>query len=79
MLKAAVGLAVTGVGGPASQDGEPPGTVWVATWPFELGPARQLDLQGSPASICEQVCRHATRILRERLEAWPGNLEPDPS
>jgi nicotinamide-nucleotide amidase len=29
-LRSDVGLAVTGVGGPDPQDGEPPGTVWIA-------------------------------------------------
>ena len=69
MFQSAVAVAVTGVGGPESQDGEPPGTVWVATWPFELGRATLLHLQGSPETVCEQVCEQATRILRERLEA----------
>ncbi len=27
-----------------------------------------LRLSGSPESICEQVCAHAVRLLRERLE-----------
>jgi nicotinamide mononucleotide (NMN) deamidase PncC len=31
VLKADVGIAVTGVAGPDPQDGEEPGTVWMAT------------------------------------------------
>ena len=75
LLKADIALAVTGVGGPDPQDGEPPGTVWAATWPDQLGDAVLLRLSGSPESICEQVCAETVRMLRERLEptaACPG-------
>lgn len=69
LLKADIALAVTGVGGPDPQDGEPPGTVWAATWPDQLGDAVLLRLSGSPESICEQVCAEAVRMLRERLQS----------
>jgi nicotinamide-nucleotide amidase len=75
ILEADVAVAVTGVGGPDPQDGEPPGTVWVATWPDQLGGAVLLRLSGPPESICEQVCTETVRMLRERLElsaARPG-------
>jgi nicotinamide-nucleotide amidase len=75
LLEADVAVAVTGVGGPDPQDGEPPGTVWAATWPDQLGGAVLFRLSGSPESICEQVCAEAVRMLRERLEltaACPG-------
>jgi nicotinamide-nucleotide amidase len=48
VLKADAAVAVTGVGGPDHQDGEPPGTVWAATWPDQLGGAVLLRLAGSP-------------------------------
>jgi nicotinamide-nucleotide amidase len=78
LLEADVAVAVTGVGGPDPQDGEPPGTVWAATWPDRLGSAVLFRLSGSPESICEQVCAETVRMLRERLElaaAWfdPGD------
>ncbi len=72
LLEADVAVAVTGVGGPDSQDGEPPGTVWAATWPGRLGGAVLLRLSGSPESICEQACARAAGILRERLELTEG-------
>ncbi len=75
LLGADVAVAVTGVGGPDPQDGQPPGTVWAATWPDQLGGAVLLRLSGSPESICEQVCAQTVRLLRERLEltaACPG-------
>jgi nicotinamide-nucleotide amidase len=68
LLEADVAVAVTGVGGPDPQDGQPPGTVWVATWPDHLGGAVRLRLSGSPESICQQVCAKTVRMLRERLE-----------
>ena len=68
LLGADHALAVTGVGGPDPQDGQPPGTVWAATWPDHLGGAVLLRLSGSPESICEQVCSETVRMLRERLE-----------
>jgi nicotinamide-nucleotide amidase len=80
LLAADVALAVTGVGGPDPQDGEPPGTVWTATWPDQLGAAVLLRLSGSPESICEQVCTQAVRLLRERLQhssryGYPGGRD----
>jgi nicotinamide-nucleotide amidase len=75
LLEADVAVAVTGVGGPDFQDGEPPGTVWAATWPGQLGDAVLFRLSGSPENICEQACAQAVRMLRERLErvaAGPG-------
>jgi nicotinamide-nucleotide amidase len=68
LLEADVAVAVTGVGGPDPQDGEPPGTVWAAIWPDDLGGSVLLRLSGSPESICEQVCAETVRMLRERLE-----------
>jgi nicotinamide-nucleotide amidase len=68
LLGADVAVAVTGVGGPDPQDGEPPGTVWAAIWPDHLGGSVLLRLSGSPESICEQVCAETVRMLRERLE-----------
>jgi nicotinamide-nucleotide amidase len=67
LMGATVGVAVTGVGGPAEQDGQPPGTVWIATWPPDLGEAVLLRLEGDPPAICEQASAEAVRILAARL------------
>jgi nicotinamide-nucleotide amidase len=75
LLKATVAIAVTGVGGPDPQDGQPPGTVWVATWPTELGSPTQLHLDGAPDAICEQVCVDAVRMLYQRLSAQDGGVQ----
>jgi nicotinamide-nucleotide amidase len=83
LLEADVAVAVTGVGGPGLQDGEPPGTVWIATWPDQLGGAVLLRLSGSPEAICQQVCGETARILRERLvnggTPSPGNADCEKS
>jgi nicotinamide-nucleotide amidase len=67
LLQAGVSLALTGVGGPGPQDGIPPGTVWVATWPESLGPPVLLSLDGPPEIICQQACRQAARLLTGRI------------
>ena len=77
LLEADVAVAVTGVGGPGSQDGEPPGTVWAATWPDPLGDPVLLRLRGSPESICEQACTEVVRMLRERLAPTAAGTGPD--
>jgi nicotinamide-nucleotide amidase len=76
LLEADVAVAVTGVGGPDPQDGEPPGTVWAATWPDWLGGAVLLRLSGSPESICEQVCAETVSLLRKRLELTAARFGP---
>jgi nicotinamide-nucleotide amidase len=77
LLEADVAVAVTGVGGPDFQDGQPPGTVWAATWSGQLGSAVLLRLSGSPESICEQVCYATVRMLRERVEVTAACSDPD--
>ena len=69
-------VAVTGAGGPDPQDGQPPGTVWAATWPVQLGGAVLLRLSGSPESICEQVLRTGgpDRPGTPRIGAGPSRL-----
>lgn len=47
-----VAVAVTGAGGPDPQDGQPPGTVWLAAHVDGETRTRQLDLDGDPPEIC---------------------------
>jgi nicotinamide-nucleotide amidase len=68
LLDASVGLAVTGVGGPGPQDGEPPGTVWVAVAIDGHGIARRADFTGEPAQIVAATCDHCCEFLAERLD-----------
>lgn len=52
LLGADVGVAVSGVGGPDPQDGEPPGTVWIAVATETATTARLHHFDGDPASVC---------------------------
>jgi nicotinamide-nucleotide amidase len=71
LMDASIAVAVTGVGGPDEQDGQPPGTVWLATWPPDLGEPVLLRLAGEPSDICEQTCSEAVKILAARLADTP--------
>ena len=51
-----VGIAVTGVAGPESQDGEPPGTVWMAV---DVGDGPSTQLVRVDGGDAEEICRHA--------------------
>jgi nicotinamide-nucleotide amidase len=53
LLGADVGLAVTGVGGPAEQDGQPVGTVWVAVAVGDEVQASVRHFDGSPEQIVD--------------------------
>jgi nicotinamide-nucleotide amidase len=71
LLGAQVSLAVTGVGGPGTQDDQAPGTVWLAVY---RGDRPQTHLHrfedgGDPAAICQQACAAALRLLADTLGA----------
>lgn len=72
LLGADVAVSATGVGGPGDQDGQPPGTVWMATYPEALGHPVLLQLEGGPREICEQVCARVAGILHARLRDAAG-------
>lgn len=67
VLGADVGLATTGVAGPAEQDGQPVGRVFVAVARPEGTTVRQLDLSGDRAAIREQTVS-AVLALTHSLE-----------
>jgi nicotinamide-nucleotide amidase len=52
LLGADLGLALTGVGGPDPQDGEPPGSVWLAVALRQRVTTRHHRYEGEPAQIC---------------------------
>ncbi len=69
LLRADLAVAVTGAGGPDPQDGEPPGTVFLAVADAEGVRSRRLHVDGDdPATVCS---RTATEALRELLAALP--------
>ena len=63
LLHAGIAIAVTGVGGPNPEEGEPPGTVWLAVARGASVDAQRHDLTGEPAGIVEQTTELALRAL----------------
>ncbi|MGI5131597.1 CinA family protein [Pseudonocardia sp. CA-107938] len=72
VLGADVAVAVTGAGGPDPQDGQPPGTVFLAV--AGRGPVTVLqhELPGDPATVCEQTEQLALEQLLTRLTPQDG-------
>ena len=60
-------VALTGVGGPDEEDGEPPGTVWIATDDGVQPHATLHRFEGSPSEICEHARIAALLVLRDRF------------
>jgi nicotinamide-nucleotide amidase len=52
LLGADLGLALTGAGGPEGQDGEPPGSVWLAVARHQRVTTRHHRYEGDPAQVC---------------------------
>ena len=71
VLGADVGLSFTGVAGPAEQDGQPPGTVFVglAMPGLEEGEATQLALPGDRERVRQFAAISGLDLLRKRLLA----------
>jgi nicotinamide-nucleotide amidase len=66
-LAADVGLAVTGVAGPAEQDGQPVGTVFIGLALDDSVESAQLRLPGDRRRVREFAVISALNLLRQRL------------
>lgn len=66
-LGADVGLAVTGVGGPDDQDGQPPGTVWMAVSTPAGTTTHGHRFAGDPGAVCDATVHVALGHLLEAL------------
>jgi nicotinamide-nucleotide amidase len=69
LLAADVAVSATGAGGPDAQDGQEPGTVFVAVDDGVQPQVRQLDLDGEPREVLVTAAGEALALLVERLEA----------
>jgi nicotinamide-nucleotide amidase len=62
-------MSTTGVAGPDSQEGHPPGTVHVGLVGPDVATALSLELVGSRLAICERTCEEALAALGDLLGA----------
>lgn len=69
VLGADTGVAVTGVGGPAPQEGQPPGTVWVAVKTPALLTAHQHLFEGDPEEVVDATTAAALTHLVDAITA----------
>jgi len=67
VLGADVTVAVTGAGGPDPQDGNPPGTVWLAVCAAGCVSAALHRFEGPPGAVCEQATEEALAALAGAL------------
>lgn len=66
LLGADVAVAVTGAGGPDPQDGQPPGTVWMAVTAGDGTRSVLHRFDGDPPEICRQTVVAALRHVIEQ-------------
>ncbi|GAA1245233.1 CinA family protein [Pseudonocardia aurantiaca] len=69
LLRADVAVGVTGAGGPEPQDGQPPGTVFVAVDDGSERRVQHLSLQGEPPEVVIKAAAKTLEMLVDRLEA----------
>ena len=67
LLDADVAVAVTGVGGPDEQEGEPPGTVYIAVAAAEGGTCRHHRFDGDPKDVITATALEALRSLADQM------------
>jgi len=65
---ATYGVATTGVAGPSSQEGKPPGTVFVGIAGPDLVAGVALELRGKRGQIQDRTCREALTALEQVLQ-----------
>jgi nicotinamide-nucleotide amidase len=68
LLLADISVAVTGAGGPSAQDGQEPGTVFLAVDGGGREQVLRLDLPGEPATVCAAATLAALNALVSTLE-----------
>ena len=69
LLPADVGIATTGVAGPAEQEGQPVGTVWLGLALGEQVEAQLVRLPGDPSRVRQYGVISVLNFLRLRLLA----------
>jgi nicotinamide-nucleotide amidase len=72
LLGADLTVAATGVGGPEEQDGQPPGTVWMALHDGRSTTAFCCKFSGDAPEVLDATIRTAIQTLCERVESDRG-------
>jgi len=73
LLRADFSVAVTGVGGPDSDEGKAAGTVYLATWARGRDTlARREQFTGGPLAVIEQTIDASLRALLARVRRQPA-------
>ncbi|MFC6146343.1 CinA family protein [Corynebacterium nasicanis] len=67
LLSADAVVSVSGAGGPAGQDGEPPGTTWFATLVRGRARAERRHFPGTPEEVLAAARACALRLLAEEM------------
>ena len=62
-----VAAGVTGAGGPEPQDGQPPGTVWMAVVTDDTTTTREVRFDGDPPEVCAQATAATIELLAGTL------------
>lgn len=69
LLRADWAVAVTGVGGPDDQEGQPPGTVWFGVSIQGSVHTERHRFHGEPEAVLEQTTLHGLKLLLHLAEA----------
>lgn len=73
LLGADVALAATGAGGPSGQDGEEPGTTWIAVLVADEVTAELHHFSGEPIEVLTQTQEQALRALLQTVSVRFGS------
>ena len=68
LMGAHAAVAVTGVGGPEPEEGNPPGTVFLAVTVEGRTTCERLDLDGNPERVITETANHALARLARAVE-----------
>ena len=71
LLDAHLSIGVTGCGGPNPEEGQPPGTVFIATQFEGAYVNRAFEFDGPPDRVLEQTTRQALVLLDEATNSIP--------
>ncbi|MDQ4006593.1 MAG: CinA family protein [Actinomycetota bacterium] len=69
LLDADVAVAVTGVGGPDEQEGQPPGTVYIAVAGADGGTCRHHRFDGDPKEVLTATALEALKALATQMDS----------